>query len=50
MPWCLIRKLLEDVLAKRVSVIKSAPEITRQYVYVNDVVDGIIRALDMPCC
>jgi len=45
---CLIRKLLEDGLAKRVSVIKNAPDITRQFVYVDDVVDGIIRALDMP--
>jgi len=45
---CLIRKLLEDGLAKRVSVIKNAPDITRQFVYVDDVVDGIIRALDIP--
>ena len=45
---CLIRKLLEDGLAKRVSVIKNAQDITRQFVYVDDVVDGIIRALDMP--
>ena len=45
---CLIRKLLEDGLAKRVSVIKNAPDITRQFVYVDDVVDGVIRALDIP--
>jgi nucleoside-diphosphate-sugar epimerase len=45
---CLIRKLLEDGLAKRVSVIKNTSDITRQFVYVDDVVDGIISALDMP--
>ena len=43
---CLIKKLLEDGLAKRVSVIKNASDITRQFVYVDDVVNGIIRALD----
>lgn len=45
---CLIRKLLEDGLANRVSVIKNTPDITRQFIYVDDVVDGIISALDLP--
>ena len=45
---CLIRQLLEDGLAQRVSLIKNNTDFTRQFIYVDDVVDGIINALEVP--
>lgn len=45
---CLIRTLLEDGLAGRVTKVSSAPGRTRQYIYVDDVVDAICGALTVP--
>jgi len=42
---CLIRMLVEDGLARRTTAIRETPNRTRQYIYVDDVVDGICAAL-----
>lgn len=43
---CLIRLLVEDGMAKRTTAIREASGRTRQYIYVDDVIDGICAALD----
>lgn len=43
---CLIRTLVEDGLAGRTTKISPASGRTRQYIYVDDVIDGICGALD----
>lgn len=45
---CLIRTLIEDGLAGRVTQVSSATDRTRQYIYVDDVVDAIYSALTVP--
>lgn len=45
---CVIRTLVQDAMAKRVTIIRDEPNRTRQHVYVDDVVDGICAALDAP--
>jgi nucleoside-diphosphate-sugar epimerase len=45
---CLIRKLVEDALLKRTSIIRDEPGRTRQHIYVDDVVDGVLGALFAP--
>jgi nucleoside-diphosphate-sugar epimerase len=42
---CLIRTLLQDALAHRVTRIREEPGKTRQHIYVDDVIDGICSAL-----
>lgn len=43
---CLIRTLVQDAMAKRQTVIRDEPGRTRQHIYVDDVISGIIGALD----
>jgi len=43
---CFIRTMIEDALAKRPSHLPHARHSRRQYVYVTDVVDAIVLALD----
>ncbi|MER1967586.1 NAD(P)-dependent oxidoreductase [Castellaniella sp. GW247-6E4] len=45
---CVIRTLVQDAMAKRVTVIRDEPGRTRQHIYVDDVIDGICAALDAP--
>ncbi|QAA94587.1 NAD-dependent epimerase/dehydratase family protein [Pollutimonas thiosulfatoxidans] len=42
---CLIRTLVQDALANRVTKIRQESGTTRQHIYVDDVVDGICAAL-----
>ena len=43
---CFIRAMIEDALARRASRLPHARRSRRQYVYVTDVVDAIVLALD----
>lgn len=45
---CLIRTLVEDGLAGRVTAVKERAGHTRQHVFVEDVVDAVLAALDAP--
>ncbi|MEA2928181.1 MAG: UDP-glucuronate 4-epimerase [Hyphomicrobiales bacterium] len=43
---CLIRTLIEDGLDGRTTVVRDAPERTRQHIFVDDVVDAVCAALN----
>ena len=43
---CLMRTLIEDGLAGRTTIVRGAPERTRQHVFIDDVVDAVCAALD----
>ncbi|MGH7313736.1 MAG: NAD-dependent epimerase/dehydratase family protein [Candidatus Rokuibacteriota bacterium] len=43
---CFVRAMIEDALARRASHLPHARRARRQYVYVTDVVDAIVLALD----
>lgn len=45
---CLIRSIIEDALAGRVTKVKPAVNRSRQHVFVEDVVDAVLAALDAP--
>lgn len=45
---CVIRTLVQDALANRVSRIRDEPGSTRQHIYIDDVIDGICAALVAP--
>lgn len=45
---CLIRTLVEDGLAGRVTMVRPAQRQTRQHVFVDDVADAVVAALDAP--
>lgn len=45
---CLIRALVEDGLAGRVTKVHPAAGRTRQHIFVGDVVDAVVAALDAP--
>ncbi len=45
---CLIRTLVEDGLAARTTSVRDRPDHTRQHVFVDDVVDAVVAALDTP--
>ena len=45
---CIIRSLIEDGLAGRVTRVRDMGDRTRQHVFVEDVVDAICAALDAP--
>jgi nucleoside-diphosphate-sugar epimerase len=45
---CLICTMLEDGLAGRTTTVKERPDHTRQHVFVDDVVDAVVAALDAP--
>ncbi len=45
---CLIRLLIEDALAGRKSLVCEDPHRTRQYIFVDDVVDAVVKAMDQP--
>ncbi|MFG1257663.1 NAD(P)-dependent oxidoreductase [Xanthobacter flavus] len=45
---CLIRTLVEDALAGRVTAVRPADHRTRQHVFVDDVISAIVAALDAP--
>jgi nucleoside-diphosphate-sugar epimerase len=42
---CLVRTLIEDGLAGRVTQVRDEPDSTRQHVYLDDVVDAVCAAL-----
>jgi nucleoside-diphosphate-sugar epimerase len=44
---CLIRTLLENGLDRRTTIIRDVPERSRQHIFVDDVVDAVITALDV---
>jgi nucleoside-diphosphate-sugar epimerase len=43
---CLMRTLVEDGLDGKTTVVRDAPERTRQHIFVDDVVDAVCAALD----
>lgn len=43
---CLMRTLVEDGLDGKTTIVRDAPQRTRQHIFVDDVVDAIIAALD----
>jgi|tagenome__1003787_1003787.scaffolds.fasta_scaffold20552663_1 nucleoside-diphosphate-sugar epimerase len=43
---CLMRTLIEDGLDGRTTLVRDAPERTRQHIFVDDVVDAVCAALD----
>jgi nucleoside-diphosphate-sugar epimerase len=43
---CLIRTLLEDGLDGRTTIVRDTPAHSRQHIFVDDVVDAVIAALD----
>jgi UDP-glucose 4-epimerase len=43
---CLIRTMVEDGLAGKVTLVQDAPQRTRQHIFVDDVVDAVCAALD----
>jgi UDP-glucose 4-epimerase len=43
---CLIRTMVEDGLDGKVTAVRDVPHVTRQHVYVDDVVDAVFAALD----
>jgi UDP-glucose 4-epimerase len=45
---CLIRTIIEDALAGRVTKVKPATNRSRQHIFVEDVVDAVIAALEAP--
>ena len=45
---CLIRMLIEDALQGRKSLVCEDPKRTRQYIFVDDVVDAVIQAMEQP--
>jgi nucleoside-diphosphate-sugar epimerase len=45
---CLIRQTLEAALRGEAARFRSDPQRTRQFVYVDDVVDAVVAALDAP--
>jgi UDP-glucose 4-epimerase len=45
---CLIRTIIEDALAGRVTKVKPAANRSRQHIFVEDVVDAVFAALDAP--
>jgi UDP-glucuronate 4-epimerase len=45
---CLIRTIIEDALAGQVTKVNPAADRSRQHIFVDDVVDAVIAALDVP--
>lgn len=45
---CLIRQLIENALDDQQSAVCEDPRRTRQYIYVDDVVDAVVKALVQP--
>jgi UDP-glucose 4-epimerase len=45
---CLIRLLIEDALEGRESLVCEDSKRTRQYIFVDDVVDAVVQAMDQP--
>ena len=43
---CVIRTIVEDGLAGTITAVKDRPDHTRQHVFVDDVVDAVVSALD----
>jgi nucleoside-diphosphate-sugar epimerase len=45
---CVIRTMIEDALAKRPTKMPFGSDFPRQFIYVDDAVDGLVNALDAP--
>ena len=45
---CLIRTIIEDALARRTTAVRDSGRESRQHIFVDDVVDAAIAALDAP--
>lgn len=45
---CVIRTMIEDALAKRPTKMPFGSDFPRQFIYVDDAVDGLVKALDAP--
>ncbi len=45
---CLIRTLIEDAMAERTTAVRDSVNESRQHIFVDDVVDAVIAALDAP--